>query len=129
MTRTRIFIYLLAALWAVSVGASLLLPQFLPESDDGFTRNINRLTSFLGIQAFAFMLAVSAAILSQTLNKPKPVLARVVGLLPLSLSGTLLLAFVGFFIFARLPSTEPLLGLPDAPEAGPVTEVPSVTKP
>ncbi|PKP85389.1 MAG: hypothetical protein CVT80_02835 [Alphaproteobacteria bacterium HGW-Alphaproteobacteria-2] len=58
MTRTTRLFWLLAALWALLWGGSFAAVWLTEPTGDGFTRGLDRLARFAGLQAAAGMTAV-----------------------------------------------------------------------
>lgn len=127
--KQRRIAWILLACWLViylwSFGA-----LFLTEATgDGFTRGLNRVTSFFGWQILAGLLALVIWWLGRHFERKT--LARWVYRLPVTLALLLFLACVGLIVAANYahpaPQTEP--PLPPKPVTAPAMELPVDTSP
>ncbi|EAQ03692.1 phenylalanyl-tRNA synthetase beta subunit [Pseudooceanicola batsensis HTCC2597] len=96
MTRRGILLGLLA-LWLVTYLASLVYPPTLAAEGDGFTRGINRVMTFLGLQFGAGLIAVAVLAV-----RPSQGRLRWIALIPAALAALLLLAIAGLILWSRV---------------------------
>lgn len=102
MTRKQTLIVLLL-IWATLWVASLLVPAALSPTGDGFTRGMNRVSAFFGLQFAAGIIGL--AIFS---FRPDAGPLRWLSVLPAGLAGGLIAGVVGLILWAWLmhPGTD-----------------------
>ncbi len=99
---TARIVYALAAVWAALMGVSLFLSLGAEAEGDGFTRGLNRITSFLTWQAVAFVVAVVAAALTRVAAERGVERIKLAGYLPLATSVFIVGALVVMIAFRVL---------------------------
>jgi len=88
------------AAWAVVWGASWILPWQLEATGDGFTRGMNRVAAFFGLQLAALLPALIALSLRGRLAPGT--WPRRLSLVPLAAFALLVLAVLGVILWSRL---------------------------
>ncbi|WP_375175813.1 hypothetical protein [Pseudooceanicola sp.] len=96
MTAHRLTVTLLI-LWALVWVGSFALPYMLAPTGDGFTRGLNRLMAFFGLQ-------IGAGAIGLLLVFIRPATGRIrwLALLPTGMAGLLIAALVGVIAWAQL---------------------------
>lgn len=109
-------------IWALLWIASLFVPPTVAPTGDGFTRGMNRIGLFFGLQ----LAAAFVALLLLTL-RPASGLLRRLALLPAGLALLLAIAITGLILWVRIadPASDP------GPPPGPATDAvsPSTLRP
>lgn len=102
MTRKRLIPTLLI-LWALLWLGSTVIPIFQAPTGDSFTRGLNRVGTFFGLQIAAGL--VGLAILAL---RPKDGAYRRLAIMPSVMTMLLVLALATIILWARLPKPDPV---------------------
>lgn len=109
----RRFVYVLAIGWLLAMVLSVLLPALTPATGDGFTRGLNRVGTFLVWQTVALGVAIVVIVMSRSAADRSGRLFKLAAFGPMSVSGLMVLLFVGVVLWARFAP----YSVPDTPPA------------
>ncbi len=95
----RLWLMILLALWLMTFAGSFAAWWLTPTTGDGFVRGMNRVTTFLGWQGIAGMLALGIWGMGRGFPAASP--ARRLSRWPLGLAGLLVAGLAGLVLWAR----------------------------
>ena len=113
MTRRVLWIGL--GLWALAFAASFLSFVVVEPTGDGFTRGLNRVTSFLGGQIGAGLIGIVLWVVGNGLERGT--WPRRASRVPVAVFGLLVAAIVGLILYVNLSKPAPI----EVPPAKPPT--------
>ncbi|TYB82294.1 hypothetical protein [Maritimibacter fusiformis] len=117
MTRRVLWIGL--GLWALAFAASFIVTGLTDPTGDGFTRGLNRVTTFLGWQVAAGLIGIVLWVVGNGLDKGT--WPRRLSRAPALVFGLLVAAIVGLILYANLSRPAPV----QVPPAKPPTAQPA----
>jgi hypothetical protein len=111
VTARRLTLALLT-LWALLWIGSIALPATLAPTGDGFTRGLNRLMAFFGLQIGAGVIGLLLVFI-----RPPEGRLRWMALVPAGAALLLVVALVALILWSRLSRPDPATALPVEPPA------------
>ena len=87
-------IVVLVVVALVAVIASFIAPRFIAPTGDGFTRGLNRLPLFFGLQLLGFLAGLTSAVITANNKARLSSTMRRLGYVPLGIFGLEMLALV-----------------------------------
>jgi hypothetical protein len=104
-------------LWALAFAASFIVTGMTDPTGDGFTRGLNRVTTFLGWQAAAGLIGIVLWVVGN--GFAKGTWARRLSRAPAAFFGLLVAAIIGIILYANLTKPAPINVPPATPPTAP----------
>ena len=104
-------------LWALAFAASFVMTGMTDPTGDGFTRGLNRVTTFLGWQGAAGLIGIVLWVVGN--GFAKGTWSRRLSRAPAAFFGLLVAAIVGLILYSNLTKPPPLNAPPATPPTAP----------